>query len=223
MWSKFGNFITGEHVATQTNFPNELPGTTRVEAFSDGVLAIVITLLVLEIKVPHLEAAHSINTSISALLNLIPKFLGYFLSFFFIAVFWVNHHRFFLLIKQVDNGLLWLNNLLLLSISFTPFPTAWIGEYPNDAIGLVLFSFVLILAGIVFNIMWRYANRAKLFHDTVEAPVILQAQKIGLVGPLIYFIAGMLSFILPLLTWLLFFVVPIIYAFPQKGKKESAQ
>jgi uncharacterized membrane protein len=219
-----GNFATGENMSTQkSNSHNELPGATRVEAFSDVVLAIVITLLVLEIKVPHLESTQNINTSLSALLNLTPKFLGYFLSFFFIAVFWVNHHRFFRLIKQVDNGLLWLNNLLLLSLSFTPFPTAWIGEYPSDPIGLIIFSFVLMLAGIVFNMMWRHANHAKLFHNTVEQRVIVQAQKMGLLGPVIYFIAGIFSFMLPLLTWMLFFVVPIIYAFPQKEKKESAQ
>lgn len=196
---------------------NELP-PTRVEAFSDGVLAIVITLLVLEIKVPHLEYAQNINESLSALLGLTPKLLGYFLSFAFIAVFWVNHHRFFRLIKRVDNQLLWLNNLLLLSLSFTPFPTAWIGEYPTNVIGLVLFSSVLMLAGITFNLMWRYANRNRLFFDTSDRHIIKQAEKLGLLGPIIYFIAAIFSFIFPPITWLLFFIVPFIYAFPSKNQ-----
>lgn len=203
--------------------PNELSETTRVEAFSDGVLAIVITLLVLEIKVPHLESVQDINASISALIGLAPKFLGYFLSFVFIAIFWVNHHRFFRLVKRVDNGLLWLNNSLLLSLSFTPFPTAWIGEYPSNAIGLVLFSTVLMVAGITFNLMWRYANRAGLFYDTINPQTIKQAEKLGLLGPVIYFVAGIFSFVLPSATWVLFFVVPLIYAVPQKTNKESIQ
>lgn len=197
---------------------NELPGPTRVEAFSDGVLAIVITLLVLEIKVPYLEYVQDIDSSVSALLGLAPKFLGYFLSFVFIAVFWVNHHRFFRLVKRVDNGLLWLNVFLLLALSFTPFPTAWIGEYPSNAIGLVLFSIVLMVAGITFYLMWRYANCAGLFQDSSDPQIIKQAEKLGLLGPIIYLVAGIFAFVLPPVTWLLFFVVPFIYAFPSKNQ-----
>lgn len=197
---------------------NDLPGPTRVEAFSDGVLAIVITLLILEIKVPHLEFALDTQESLSALVNLMPKFLGYLLSFVFIAVFWINHHRFFRLIGYVDNGLLWINILLLLALSFIPFPTGWIGEYPQNAVGLALFSLVLMVAGIAFNLMWRYAHKKMLFHDTVSTQVIEQAKKVGLIGPAIYFIAIIFSFILPQVTWILFFVVPFIYAYPRKNK-----
>lgn len=97
-----------------------LPGPARLEAFSDGVLAIVITLLVLEIKVPHLQSPQRAEDALRGLSGLAPKFLGYVLSFIFIAVFWINHHRFFQLIERVDNGLLWLNILLLLAISSRP-------------------------------------------------------------------------------------------------------
>lgn len=91
-----------------------------------GVLAIVITLLVLEIKAPHLASASDGGEALAALAALGPKFLGYLLSFFVVAVFWVNHHRFFRLVARVDTRLLWLNTRLLLALSFIPFPTAMI-------------------------------------------------------------------------------------------------
>lgn len=124
------------------------PPTTRIEAFSDGVLAIIITLLVLEIKVPELHNAHSIAEAFHALNALTPKFLSFVLSFVFVAVFWVNHHQFFHLVRHADRWLLWLNNLLLLTLSFVPFPTAFIGDYPRNPVALALFGVALMAAGI---------------------------------------------------------------------------
>jgi Endosomal/lysosomal potassium channel TMEM175 len=108
--------------------PDRVFTASRVEAFSDGVLAIVITLLVLEIKTPRLHSTENVGQAWLALVDLVPKFASFFLSFFFIAVFWVNHHRLFALIRKVDWGILWLNNLLLLLLCFVPFPTAFIGD-----------------------------------------------------------------------------------------------
>jgi uncharacterized membrane protein len=201
------------------SFDRGLPGPGRLEAFSDGVLAIAITLLVLEIKVPHLAVPGDAREALAALLALGPKFLSYLLSFLFIAVFWVNHHRFFRLIRHVDAGLLWLNIVLLLALSFIPFPTGMIGEYPRNPVALALFAIVLMLAGIAFNLMWRHAESRRLYHDGVAPASIARAKARGLVGPVLYGLAAILAFMLPLASWALFIGIPFIYIF---GRRERA-
>lgn len=192
-----------------------LPGPGRLEAFSDGVLAIVITLLVLELKAPHLAAPDDAREALAALAALGPKFLDYLLSFFFVAVFWVNHHRFFRLVQRVDSGLLWLNVLLLLALSFVPFPTGMIGEYPGNAVGLALFALVLLTAGLAFNLMWRHARSRQLYHEGVSPALVAQAARRGLAGPALYALAAALAFVLPPAAWALFGIVPLFYA-PQR-------
>jgi uncharacterized membrane protein len=194
-------------------FDRGLPGPGRLEAFSDGVLAIAITLLVLEIKVPHLAVPGDAREALATLLALGPKFLSYLLSFLFIAVFWVNHHLFFRLIRHVDAGLLWLNIVLLLALSFIPFPTGMIGEYPRNPVVLALFAIVLMLAGIAFNLMWRQAESRRLYHDGVAPASIARAKARGLVGPVFYGLAAILAFMLPLAAWALFVIVPLFYVF----------
>ena len=194
----------------------QLPGPGRLEAFSDGVLAIVITLLVLELRVPHIEATQNAHEAFQALILLGPKFLGYILSFLFIAVFWINHHRFFQLVGRVDTGLLWWNIFLLLAVSFIPFPTAFVGEYPWNGTALMLFSLVLMAAGIAFQFMWRHAQAQSLLHPQVEKAVIDRALLRGRIGPMLYALAAMLAFILPIGSWLLFVGIAVYYALPSK-------
>jgi uncharacterized membrane protein len=193
-----------------------LPGPARLEAFSDGVLAIVITLLVLEIKVPHLQSPESAEDALRGLLGLAPKFLGYLLSFLFIAVFWINHHRFFQLVERVDNGLLWLNMFLLLAISFVPFPTAMIGEYPWNGTALALFAVALMVAGLSFHLMWRRAKSRGLLHSHVHVDAVRRAVRRGMVGPALYAVAAIVAFIVPIGSWMLFVGIPIYYALPHR-------
>lgn len=194
-----------------------LPGPGRLEAFSDGVLAIVITLLVLELKPPHLVAPDDAGEALAALVALGPKFLSYLLSFVFVAVFWVNHHRFFRLVQRVDSGLLWLNILLLLALSFVPFPTSMIGEYPSNAVGLALFALVLMTAGLAFNWMWRQARSHQLYHAGVSPALVARAAARGLVGPALYALAAVMAFILPSAAWVLFGVIPLFYVLQRAG------
>lgn len=135
------------------------------------------------------------------------------LSFFFVAVFWVSHHRFFRLIERVDSGLLWLNVLLLLALSFIPFPTAMIGEYPGNPVSLALFAVVLMLAGIEFNLMWRHARSRQLYHTGVAPATVSRATARGLIGPVAYGLAALVAFVLPPAAWAIFIVVPRVYVF----------
>jgi len=198
-----------------------LPGPARLEAFSDGVLAIVITLLVLEIKVPHIDDPQSAQEALGGLVRLAPKLLGYVLSFLFIAVFWINHHRFFQLIARVDNGLLWLNMLLLLAMSFIPFPTAFVGEYPWNGLALALFGLVLMVAGLAFHLMWRRARSHGLLHADVDVDTVRQAIRRGMVGPALYAVAAIVAFVLPIGAWTLCVSIPIYYALPRHQSQSS--
>jgi uncharacterized membrane protein len=122
-------------------FRTEEAETSRVEAFSDGVLAIVITLLVLEIKVPqNLKSDDDLWRAIG---GLAPSVGAWATSFLFVLVFWVAHHTLFTQLRKVDRGLLWLNGLFLFGISFSPFPTALAGAYPAATPAVFLLSLVL--------------------------------------------------------------------------------
>jgi uncharacterized membrane protein len=120
----------------------------RMEAFSDGVLAIIITIMVLELKVPH-------EADLSALLPLVPVLLSYVLSFVFLGIYWNNHHHLLQAIKHVDGRVLWANLHLLFWLSLIPFVTGWMGENQFAAWPVALYGAVLLLAGVAYVILTR--------------------------------------------------------------------
>lgn len=130
----------------------------RVVFFSDAVFAIAITLLVLEIKPPHLEQLNETALR-NGLLHLIPKFIGFVISFLVIGVMWIEHHRIFRFIKHYDGGLLWRNLLLLLTVSFVPFPTALFSEYYWSRTAFILYTASFAAVGLAKVWVWQYAVR----------------------------------------------------------------
>lgn len=122
--------------------------TTRLEAFSDGVLAIVITIMVLELKVPH-------AVDLAALKPVLPVLLSYVLSFIYLGIYWNNHHHLFQATEQVSGGILWANLHLLFWLSLFPFTTAWIGENHVAAIPTAIYGFVLVMAAIAYYVLER--------------------------------------------------------------------
>ena len=118
----------------------------RLEAFSDGVLAIIITIMVLELKVPH-------GADFESLEPLIPVFLSYVLSFVYVGIYWNNHHHMFQATKRVSGGILWANLHLLFWLSLFPFSTAWIGENHLASTPTAAYGFVLLMAGIAYYIL----------------------------------------------------------------------
>ena len=189
----------------------ETHGLPRVEAFSDGVLAIVITLLVLELRVPHLRDALSHGEAWAALQGLLPKFVSFLLSFAYVAIFWVNHKHFFGRVAALNPGLLWLNNLLLLFLCFVPFPTAFVGEYPANPVALALFAVVLLCAGLTFTLMWHWAHRWGLMRASVGATEVREAVRTGLMGPPLYAFAAGGAFAAPWIAWSIFGAVPAFF------------
>ncbi|MEG4854704.1 TMEM175 family protein [Microcoleus sp. B5-D4] len=120
----------------------------RLEAFSDGVIAIIITIMVLELKTPH-------ESDLAALRQLIPTFLSYVLSFVHIGIYWNNHHHLFQAVRQVNGSTLWANLHLLFWLSLVPFVTAWMGENHFAALPVALYGVVLLLAAIAYFTLTR--------------------------------------------------------------------
>jgi len=192
------------------------PGTSRIEAFSDGVFAIVVTLLVLELRVPHLPENFTSQDVIKELLHLAPKFISFALSFLLVAIYWVNHHQFFHSVEKCDRALLWYNNLLLFCISFIPFPTAFIGEYPRSVVPVMLYGFAMFASAVSFNLMLKHAIKAELFLPSISKQVLDQSVKRGKLGPIIYFISIAGALISVYISLAIFILVPVLYFIPQK-------
>ncbi len=171
------------------------PTTNRIEAFSDGVLAIVITLMVLEVKIPEMEDSVSNHEALHQLFPILPKLLAYALSFSMIAIFWVNHHQLFHSICISTRGLLWLNNAWLFWICLLPFPTAFLGEHPTLSLGLLLFGGELFLCALFFYFIRRHCVRNNLLNVSVspdDAKILLRKSAFG---PVLYLTSVALSFV----------------------------
>lgn len=120
----------------------------RLEAFSDGVLAIILTIMVLELKVPH-------GTSLQALIPIIPTFMSYVLSFIYVGIYWNNHHHMMQIVKTVNGKVLWANLHLLFWLSLFPFATAWMGENHYETWPVAIYGVVLLMASVAFFILIR--------------------------------------------------------------------
>ncbi len=127
-------------------------GKGRLEAFSDGVIAVIITIMVLELKPPH-------GAELEELLPLLPIFLTYILSFIFVGIYWANHHHFFQAIKHVSGGMLWANNHLLFWLSLVPFTTAWMGENHFTNWPVLLYGINLLACALAYTILTIVAVR----------------------------------------------------------------
>ncbi len=189
----------------------------RIEAFSDGVFAIVVTLLVLDLKVPELPDGVSIADTLTMLQHLIPQFLSFFLSFFIVCIFWVNHHQFFHVLKKSDRKLLWLNNFLLFWLCFVPFPTAFIGRYPTNVVAIVLFGVALFLAASSFSLMTYHALfKGKLVDVHVSRQERVKSQRRSYWGVGLYGIAALIAPLLPYVSIGIYVIVPLLYFSPRK-------
>jgi uncharacterized membrane protein len=186
---------------------------TRLEAFSDGVLAIIITIMVLEIKVPHGE-------QFSDLKGLIPIFLSYALSFIYIGIYWNNHHHMISTVHKVTGGILWANLHLLFWLSLVPFATGWVGENHFAAAPMALYGFVLLMAGIAYYILQSLIikNEGK---DSLLAKAIGNDLK-GKISPLLYAAAIAMAWVNAGISGLIYLISALIWLIPDK-RIEKAQ
>ena len=192
-------------------------GSGRLEAFSDGVIAILITIMVLELKVP---ASHEP----AALIGLWPVFLSYLLSFLVIAIYWVNHHGLFHLCRYVNNAVLWSNMFFLLCISLIPFATAYMGENRFTPFATALYGATLLLAGLSFVPM-RKAVERQLDGDPAYRVVGRRSAIKNYVSIALYAASVPLAYVHPAITLVLAYMVAAIYFLPNAwlGERERGR
>ena len=189
--------------------------TGRIEAFSDGVFAIAITLLILDLKVP----APGAGDLADRLLAQWPTYVAYVISFAFVGIMWINHHRLFNHIQRSDNGLLLLNLLLLLGISTVPFPTAVLAQHlgkSGQRSAVIVYSGTYFAIAIFFNLLWRHVvkrNRHLLGKEVDDATVNRITKQYSF-GPVLYLICVVLAWISVTASLVLNAVLAVFFALP---------
>ncbi|MFC3811260.1 TMEM175 family protein [Lacihabitans lacunae] len=177
----------------------------RLEAFSDGVLAIIITIMVLEIKVPH-------GHQWADLEKLIPVFLSYILSFIYIGIYWNNHHHMMHTVKHVSGGILWANLHLLFWLSLIPFVTGWMGENHFEKQPTALYGIVLLMAAIAYFILQKQIIKVQ-GKDAILAKALGTDIK-GKISPALYVIGIAFSWYLPWVSGVFYIIVALMWLIP---------
>jgi len=182
-------------------------GKGRLEAFSDGVLAIIITIMVLELKVPH-------GTELSALIPLLPVFLSYLLSFIYVGIYWNNHHHMLHATHHVSGGVLWANLHLLFWLSLIPFVTGWMGENHFAAVPTALYGVILFMSAVAYSILQRVILKAN-GKDSVLAKAVGKDWK-SMVSPVLYLTGVIMAFYVEWMAGALYAVVALMWLIPER-------
>jgi uncharacterized membrane protein len=180
---------------------------SRLEAFSDGVIAIIITIMVLELHVPHGDSIHDLEP-------LIPTFMSYILSFVYVGIYWNNHHHMIYAVEKINGGILWANLNLLFWLSLTPFVTAWMGESHFTKWPVILYGCVLIMNGFSYTILCRLLIR-QAGPDSTLARAMARDWK-GKLSVIVYAAAILLCFLNPWLGFGLYVIVAMMWFIPDR-------
>src|SRR5436305_5901125 len=187
---------------------------TRMEAFSDGVIAIIITIMVLELRVPA-------GSTLEVLRPMTPVFLSYLLSFIFLGIYWNNHHHLLQVVEHVNGGVLWANLHLLFWLSLTPFVTAWLGENHFAALPAALYGVVLLCSAIAYFILTR-ALPSIHTPDSVLAIALGDDFK-GKISIVIYLLAIPLAFVRSWLACALYVLVAVMWLVPDRRIEKTIE
>ena len=179
----------------------------RLTAFTDGVLAIIVTIMVLELRPPH-------GTTFAELIRLWPVFFSYVLSFIYVAIYWNNHHHFFQLVRKVDGAMLWANLHLLFWLSLVPFTTAWMGENHFAAAPTALYGGSLLMAAIAWWVMQQVIIRAQ--GSTSRLRRALGRDVKGKLSPLLYLLGMGLAYVDTRLADLMYGGVALMWLIPDR-------
>jgi uncharacterized membrane protein len=194
--------------------------TARLETFADAVIAIAITLLILEVAVPHVEEGESLA---AALAHQWPSYAAYLVSFLTIGIMWVNHHHMFTLIQRSTHSFLMLNVIFLMTIAFLPWPTALVAEYIRDPDGRTVATLVyggtMVAIAIMYNVVWRYAVWRGLLRPDVDPDGIRRASRGYLAGPLGYLLVTLVALVNAWASLLLFAAFAIYWLLPVSGPR----
>jgi uncharacterized membrane protein len=192
--------------------PTPVISTNRLEAFSDGVFAIVITLLVLELRLP--QGPGPLAPKLAAMT---PQFVAYAIAFVIVGMTWIGHHGLFHLISRTDKTLMWLNLLVLICVSFVPFPSMVLGLYPTHPVAIRLFAGTMLLASLTYNLIWWYAIKdCHLVRSDLDKEVCHQQTLRGLHFIGVYALSLLASFIHPIAGLALLALMPLSFIFPSR-------
>jgi len=180
---------------------------TRLEAFSDGVIAILITIMILELKIPH-------GTTWSALGPVLPSFLTYILSYIYLGIYWNNHHHMFHATERVTGGVLWANLHLLFWLSIVPFVTGWMGENHNAPLPTAIYGCVLVMAALAYTILQNSIIKHQR-PDSMLAKAVGSDLK-GKISIVLYLIAIPSAFVHQLISDALYVTVALIWLVPDR-------
>lgn len=202
------------------NDGNYSPDTKRLEAFSDGVFAVAITLLIFQIKMPTEESVRQAGGLRTYLGNLWPSYVAYGLSFVTIGVYWANHHYLFRLVERNSHGFIMANVVLLMAISFIPYPTAVLGDlYLNDAeraTAVSFYAFSMWLAALCWLGVWLFAQNRKLTDPRLSPAFVKTLTRQYLTGNVFYLVALVTSFFSTMLSLIVTFGLTILYTMPPR-------
>ena len=192
-------------------------GLNRVEAFSDGVFAIVVTLLVLELRVPVLHDRGSVGELGHQLVDLVPKFLSWLISFIIVCKFWLNHHHLLGFARHATYGMVWLNSIFLMFQSFIPFPTALMGEYPMNPLAVSLFGVVMAVNTLLFIALQSYILRNLIKPELLGTQVPHLTLK-SFVGVISYLLGVAATLFNVHIAVVLYALTPLFFITPPQAK-----
>lgn len=196
--------------------------TQRLEAFSDSVFAIVMTLLFIELRVPPIGNSEDWRELLAATWNLMPKFMSIFVSFSFVAIFWVAHHQFFRTLQETSRGLLWLNVVFLFMVCFVPFPAAVMSEYPNNQTSVVFFGAAVLMTSLLLVALRWYAwYKHRELSGVTRDEQISKALYRGLLMTAIYIGGIVVSFFYPPAAIVIYLLTPLTLLLPVKVEVET--
>lgn len=199
--------------------------TNRLEAFSDGVFAIGITLLVLNIHIPAV-AANNPGGLRRALLEQWPVYLAYVLSFLTVLNMWVNHHNIFKYIKRTDHWFLFINGFLLMGITLVPFPTALLAQYfgtPSERVAMVVYGGFFIWIGVGYNLLWFYSsNHMRLMDRRLNPEAIRKISRRYLITPPLFIVAFVIAFFNAPISLLIYVLLLLMYMLPGSSLPDPA-
>ncbi|MGE5355018.1 MAG: TMEM175 family protein [Deltaproteobacteria bacterium] len=182
---------------------------SRIEAFSDGVIAIIITIMVLELKIPH-------GSELSDLAELWPVFISYILSFTFVGIYWANHHHLLHSVKHINSRLIYANLTLLFFLSLIPFTTGWMGENHFENIPVAVYGLNLLLSAISYFIL-QQVIMADAGHSNRMLDALSKQKQKGIISLFIYIISIPFALYYPIISAVLFALVSILWIIPDKN------
>jgi uncharacterized membrane protein len=188
---------------------------TRLEAFSDGVIAIIITIMVLELKTPHGTDWHAIKP-------LLPVFISYVLSFIIIGIYWGNHHHLLHTVSHANSKMIWANLHLLFWLSLIPFGTAWMGENNFSTVPVAVYAGILDMCGFAYFFLLRAIQKSHPHNKELLIPLQKQSQK-GTISNIVYTLAIPAAFIHPLISGIMFMLVAIYWWIPDRNIERSLE